>query len=296
MMKAAILTDSTASLTQEEASKENLFIVPLSFTFEDGEVQMDSNDPKVIFDFYSRLKTAQSLPKSSQPSPTVYLETLDKIKKEGYDTVFAIHLSSQLSGTYQSALSYGKDYQKDLAVYVIDSKASTLPLGSQVLTALEMVDKGYSVDEILEKLHYMADETAIYIAISDIQNLVKGGRLNSGMGFLASALKITPMLMLKNGKLEVLGKVRTQKRAIIRLKHYLLEEAEKYEDFELALVDSYASITEDFLKELRSVFPNKKIRTGTITPVLGVYSGNNALACAVIPKFNFVNQLYTLNF
>lgn len=290
-MKAAIITDSTASLTPEETKAENLFVIPLSFLFSDGEIQFDSNDPHFIESFYTRLKNEKEQPKTSQPSPDRYLKVLEEIISKGYDTVFAIHMSSKLSGTFQLATLLSHDVEDRLKMYVLDSKSISIPMGSQVRVALEMVEKNYNAEAILEKLTYMADETNIFISIPDIKNLVKGGRLNAGVGLIASALKIVPILAIQNGEVTILEKVRTEKKSIARLKEHLLEQAKKYnQKFEVIVADSMASTRDTFISQLHDLFPDQPLRSGYLTPVIGVYGGIGVLGCALVPTFDLTPQ------
>lgn len=147
-MSIAVVTDSTAYLSPEERKKYNIFMIPLSVTLEDGvyeeEIEIQAQE------FYDKVRNSKVFPKTSQPPIGKFVELFETLAKD-YDEVICIHLSSGISGTFQSALQAGSMVE-GIVVHGFDSEISCAPQGYYAIQAAKMAQEGKSSSEILEKL------------------------------------------------------------------------------------------------------------------------------------------------
>ena len=209
-----ILTDSSADFTPSEAAHLNLEVVPLSVTFEDGSVYRDGLDltPE---EFYTRLAACNKLPTTSQPSPDCFLPHFEEAKAAG-DVTIAILLSSELSGTIQSAqiAAQAAEYHDLL---VVDSRNATLGLKMLVQMALDLRDQGASPAQIINALEDALDRLRLLAVVDDLKYFRKGGRLPAAAAFAGAVMGIKPVVTLLDGKVSLAGKARGLPGAYVAL-------------------------------------------------------------------------------
>lgn len=215
-MSFKIVVDSSSDIPKELAAKLGITIVPMPVTI-DGQTYREGVD---IFPdrFYRDFKTYQELPKTSQPNPNDLKEAYEKILAEGND-VIAIHLSSGLSSTYQSAVVVRESCSSPERIHIIDSLGASLGFGLQAILAAELFrdeqpDTLQAVDQILE----LRDKMRYVFTIDTLEYLVKGGRASKTAGFVGGLLDVKPILHFSpEGKIEVFNKVRSRKSAVRKL-------------------------------------------------------------------------------
>lgn len=209
-----ILTDSTADILPHEAARLQLELVPLQVNFENGETCRDGLD-LTPDEFYARLVQCNKLPTTSQPSPELFMEHFEAAKQAG-DEVIAILLSSQISGTLQSAqiAAQAVGYNK---IYLIDSLNATL--GEQLLVrlALRLRAEGAPAGQIVETLEREKHNVRLLAVVDDLKYFRKGGRLSGAEAFAGSVLGIKPVVAVKDGKVGLVGKARGMPGAYVAL-------------------------------------------------------------------------------
>ena len=284
MMKSAILVDSTSTLTDELLNNPDIYQVNLQVTSPDGTVFTDTSDKSNIIEFYNKLQSSDDLPTTSQPEPGQFIEQLTKIKEQGYDQVFFIHLSKELSGTMQTAQMMAKEFEDDFDSCFIDSQSTSVIMKELVEKCLVLLEKGYDADTIVEKLNWVAEETKVFVAIENLENLIKGGRLSRTSGMIGNLLKIKPILLLDK-TVEVYEKVRTSKRMIKRMRELIDEEYERFNgdcDFFFAHGNVEDEIL-DLMNQVKEKYPEQKYYQDLLTPILGTHGGTGCKGIAVIP-------------
>ena len=209
-MTVRIITDSTTDVTPAAARQLNLGVVPLKVLF--GQEEYRDGIDLTMEEFYTKLTSNDQLPTTSQPSPNDFLTEFEKAKAAGEEIV-VLTLSSQLSGTYQSA-QLAKDYCEYEPIYIVDSLSATI--GTQLLLreAIRLRDAGQSASQIAQQLEQLKERVTILAAVDTLEYLVKGGRLSKAAGFAGSLLGIHPMITLAEGKISVLGKARGKKATL----------------------------------------------------------------------------------
>ena len=223
MSKIRIVTDSTADLSQELVERYQIKVVPLDVLIE-GTAYKDKID-LTNEEFYGILRSMKDLPTTSQPSPAVVADVYRELAAEGAEHIISIHISSDLSGTYQSSVLAAGMVEQEVAVHNFDSRSATMGLGLVVLSAARMVEEGHSVEEILDSVKVIIQKLDLYFLLDSLDNLHKGGRIGKASHLFGSLLNIKPVLNLSNGVISAYEKVRGNKdnKALERLIAILAE-------------------------------------------------------------------------
>ncbi|HAQ08647.1 MAG TPA: fatty acid-binding protein DegV [Bacillus bacterium] len=209
MNKIKIVTDSTCDLSAEMIEKLDITVVPLSISI-NGETYLDKVDltPE---EFILKMKSSSELPKSSQPAAGAFLKVYDELGGQGYD-VISIHMSGGMSGTVRSAESAAQ--MTTANVRVVDSRFISKGLGFQVLEAAYLAAEGKTVDQILERLNIVREQTRLFVVVDTLENLVKGGRIGKGRALIGSLLNIKPIASLEGGEYSPVSKARSHSQVV----------------------------------------------------------------------------------
>lgn len=274
-MSIAIVTDSTAYLTPEQYKEEGIYRIPLSVIM-DNKVYKEEEDISAA-EFFDQTRNVKRLPTSSQPTVGDFYSLYERLGKE-YDAIISIHLSSKISGTYQNASSVANSME-NIQVYPYDSGVTCAAQGFLALKAAEMAQAGASVEEILQVLNQMREESDTYFVVDNLTNLVKGGRLSQTAGTVGTLLKIKPVLYFKDKKIDVYDKIRTKKKSLKRIEE-LFEEAVQNTPYPLQASIVHANSPEEgaeWKKKLEKTYPSVKFDLSYFGPVIGVHVGEKAL-------------------
>lgn len=274
MKKIKIVTDSTVDLPKEDLDKLNLTIVPLSVTV-DGKSYIDGVDITAS-EYVDMLKKSHEIPQSSQPSVGSFLEVYNKLGEDG-SQILSIHMTSGMSGTYTSAQTAAD--MSDSDVTVVDSKFISSALSFQVLEACKMAEEGASLEEILDRLENVRNNTSLYIMVDTLDYLVKGGRIGRGTGLVGSLLKIKPMASLQDGVYTPVSKVRSHLQALKFFSKKFEEETvgKVVKGIGIAQVEAkeLATQVKDTLLEMTDFTDVKIVDT---TPIISTHTGPGAIA------------------
>lgn len=280
-MKIAVVTDSTAVITDEMKHNERLRVLKVPVMI-DGEPQFDVAPGE----FYKRLKNAKEFPTTSQPSMGEAEEIYQELADEGYDAVISIHISSGISGFYQNLVGEAKLIES-IKVIPFDSRSTSLPMGVMVETALRLIERGDSLDQVMEALEKMRQYQCIYLVVDDLHHLVRSGRLSNGSALIGSLLKIKPVLRFdEHGDIVVFEKIRTAKKAYRRVEDLVIEEKNYYEAHGLKPIlgiahadyEDKAFELADHLSE-RSGLPVRVVDLGT---VIGTHTGAKTIGMGIM--------------
>ncbi|MDQ0159665.1 DegV family protein [Alkalibacillus salilacus] len=273
-MKIAVLTDSTSYIPQEERDKWNIFMVPLSVTFEQ-ETYRELIDITTS-EFYNKVREAKELPKTSQPAVGDFVSIFEEIAQD-YDAVISVHLSSGISGTYQAAMSAG-DMVDNLEVYPFDSEISCMVQGFYALEAAKMTHEGAPVDAIMERLHEMKNSSRAYFMVDDLSHLARGGRLTGAQAMVGSLLQVKPLLHFEDTKIVPFEKIRTSKKAYKRMENLLAEDAKNAEQLRAVVIHAEREeLAQNWMDELDSKFPNVEFSLSYFGPVIGTHLGEGGI-------------------
>ncbi|MTI96502.1 MAG: DegV family protein [Firmicutes bacterium] len=276
MSKLVIVVDSACDLPAELCEELSLQIVPLYVnwsgkTFKD-RVELDTDS------FYPRLLSESELPQTSQPTPGDFVSVFEELLDQGKD-ILCLTISSQLSGTYQSAVAAKQQLEGQGTIEVIDTLAASVGQGLLAVEAASLASEGKELPEIVEAVTEKRDRLRSIFTIDTLENLVRGGRLSKLQGGLGTLLDIKPVLHLEAGKIMPLTKVRSRKRALALLDTELEKQGVNLQ----GQVMGVSHVREPELAKqkadlLREKYGAKDVIIGEIGSVIGTHTGQGCVA------------------
>ena len=276
-MTVRIVTDSVADLPPQVVEELGITVIPLNVRFGE-EVYRDGID-LTTEQFYERLVHSKVLPVTSVPTPASFAEAYDRLAEET-DEIVAIILSAKLSGTYEVARQSIGLMKRKCRVEVVDSQWAVMAEGFLVIAAAKAAQAGASLEEALEVVRSNIPRVDFRAAFDTMEYLRRGGRIGAAQAFLGSALRINPIIGLKDGVVEPAGRTRSRSKAI----DHLYQFAASYSRIgELAVEEAACPDDADLLvKRLSAKFPEKRIYRSKTTPVIGTHTGPGLLLVAVM--------------
>jgi DegV family protein with EDD domain len=283
--KIAIVTDSTAYIPKENLRDLPVFTIPLHVIWGDDMYRDNVDITQNVF--YERLGSSKTMPSTSQPSPQEFVELYKTVAKD-YDEILSIHISSQLSGTFDSAIQ-AKKILSGLKIEVIDSKSTSMGLGFLVLMAARNAQAGDNLQKCKELIESARDKVKIFFVLRTLEFLKRGGRIGSASALLGTALNLKPILMVEDGVIKPFAKVRTMQKALSRLVEILSENIQERTPIHLGIIQAEAENDALFLqKEIENKLSKKDVSEMIITgisPVIGTHTGPGAVGiCFVTEK------------
>lgn len=279
-MSVKIIVDSTTDLLP--SIREQVTVVPLTVCF--GQEEFTDGVTITHEQFYEKLVECDVLPTTSQASPAAFIRVLSETLAPG-DSALILTLSSELSGTYQSAVIAAGEFEE---VFVVDS--SSVAIGTGILTeyALECVKKGMSAKEIAEKIERKKKDVCVIAMLDTLEYLKKGGRISSTAAFAGGILNIKPVVNIENGRINILGKARGSKQG----NNLLIQEIQKAGgiDFKLPILLGYTGLTDvllqKYIKDSRLLWEDaaESLRYTSIGSVVGTHTGPGVIAAAFFRK------------
>jgi DegV family protein with EDD domain len=278
--RVAIVTDSTAYLPDEVVQEHGIRVVPLQVVIGGTSYDEGSGVSSATVAEALRAWTPVS---TSRPGPFAFLSVYERAAEEGHTSVVSLHLSSDMSGTYESAVMGARD--APIPVRVVDSRSLGMGLGFAVVTAAELAASGATLDEVAAAAQKRVAAASAVFYVDTLEYLRRGGRIGAAAAFLGSALAIKPLLHLVDGHIEPLEKVRTSARAIARLEELAVERAGEgpvdVAVHHLANADRAAALAE----RLRGRLPHLgHLHVSEVGAVVGAHVGPGMLAVVVSPR------------
>ncbi len=207
-----IITDSTADLTKELYKQMDIGMVPL--TIQLGERKWrDYLDMKPEA-YFNILKASTDFPTTSQPSPQDFIDAYAPFVEKN-EPILSIHISSRLSGTYQSAC-LARTRFPDARIEVIDSRQASLGLALIIHCCVEKIHAGLSFEDIVTYAGELSEKVETYFSVDSLEYLQRGGRIGKAQAFLGTLMKIKPLLKLVEGAIHPVEKIRTTERLLNR--------------------------------------------------------------------------------
>ena len=278
-MTVRIVTDSTVDLPAEQAAAAGVTIVPLTVFFGDeaylDAVELDNAG------FYRKLQASKALPTTSQPSPAKFQEAYTRLIEEGADGILSIHLSSKLSGTYQSAYNASQSLPEDVKkvpIEVVDSLSISAGMSRAVLHAAEEARTGLSLEEI--KAHAVDElaRTRILAVLDTLEYVRRGGRIGAAGALLGNMLSVKPIISLKDGAVIPVERPRTRSKAFTRIAE-LVSDMAPIEAISIA--ESNEEVGQQLAETVKSTFSGEVPRY-KLGAALGTHTGPGTVAVAVV--------------
>lgn len=279
-MKVAFVTDTGTGRHPEEWDKKGIYCLPLQITC-DGESKDEYT--QITYDEVIQKLHEKKVLKTSLPSLGKIQDCFEELKKEGYDTVFAVPICRGLSGTLDSMEMIAN--QLEMKFVGVDCYCTAVEEGYMIETAKTMYEDGKPLNEIVAKLQEVADSCETVLLCDDLDHMKRGGRLTPMAAALGGLLKIKPILHIgktTNGKVDVLDKVRTMSRAQDRVIKHLKE---------LGMDDSYTYIVahvdalegaKQYANRIEEQIEGAKVKVIDLVSAVGIHTG---LGCLGLQAF-----------
>lgn len=274
MTKIKIVTDSSITIEPQVVEDLEITIVPLSVMV-DGVVYSDADLKEG--EFLRLMQSSKNLPKTSQPPVGVFAEVFERLGEHA-DKIISIHMSHALSGTVEAARQGATLSNVD--VTVIDSSFTDQALKFQVVEAAKLAKAGADLEDILAKIEEVREKTELYIGVSTLENLVKGGRIGRVTGLLSSLLNIRVVMQMKQHELQPIVKG----RGVKTFKKWVNDLTVSLKDKKVAEIGiSYAGTAElaNEMKQILQPCVEKTISVLETGSIIQTHTGENAWAILV---------------
>lgn len=296
-MPYQIITDSSCDLSPELIKEKHLHVVPFYVSF-DEENYFKENEEIQVHEFYQKMiDNPEVFPKTSLPSVEDYVEAFTPYVKDGKD-IICICITTKFSGSYNSA-STAKDIiledYPEAKLTVIDATVNTVLQGILVLEAVRMQENGLSYEEVVEGVERIKGTGRIIFTVGNMDYLIHGGRVGKVMKVAVNALKIRPMIILKEGEIFPFGIARSRKKSIQKIiektKSHFEEIGESPDDYEIVIGYGYdyeeaVEFRQELLDSLKTYSNKSELDIYQIGAMIGVHTGPYPLGIGLIRKYD----------
>jgi DegV family protein with EDD domain len=281
MDQIAIVTDTDSSLPAEVAARHNIRQVPINIHFgqETFRACVDIDDAGL----FARVDRGGDYPTSSAPSPGQFVEAYQAAFDGGAEAIVCFCVSGEVSATYSAAVNAcelfpGRD------ITVVDSRTLTLGQGFMVLEAAEAAAAGASRDEIVARALEVRERTHLYAALSTLKYLAKSGRVDNLTAGVANLLNVKPILTIRDGKLDMLERVRTESKAWQRVIELAVQAAggRPVERMAILHINALQGVGQFKERLCRRLPCPEEMMVAELTPGLSIYGGNGFVGVALV--------------
>ncbi|MCX7911743.1 MAG: DegV family protein [Dehalococcoidales bacterium] len=276
-MAVRVVTDTLSDITADVAEEFGITVVPLYVRF--GNETFRDRIDITSEEFYRRLTTEPVLPTTTQPTPLDFANVYNTLAQET-DEILVVTISSKMSGTYQSALQAKEMVKGKCRIEVIDSQLVAMGMGLIVISVAKAARAGARLDELASMVRRAIPRSHVIAYFDTLKYLAKGGRIGKAQGLLGSVLSVKPILTVKDGEMAPLTRVRSLSAGL----DYIYNVAASYTNVE-GLAVEHATTPKDadvLAARVSSLFPKHRIFRAVISPVIGTYSGPNAMALTIL--------------
>ncbi len=283
--RTVIVTDSTASLPVEVAAERGIVVVPLQVVV--GASVYDEGTPDgATPELVAEALKAWTPVSTSRPTPAAFGEVYERAAREGATAVLSIHLSGDMSGTFESAQLAARD--ASVRVVTLDTRQVGVAIGFAALAAADVLDAGGSVDEAADAARSRAADSSSLFYVDTLEYLRRGGRIGAAAALFGGALAVKPLLQIEDGRVATLEKVRTATRALGRLEELAVQAAgDRQVDVcvaHLASPERAGQLAEALSDRLAENLGGRELWCGELGAVLGAHVGPGMLAVCVAPR------------
>ena len=284
MPSTAVVADTTSYLPPELLAKHDVHLVSLYVGIE-GEQERES-DVKDLHDFYERLRISDQTVTTSQPSVGDFIAVYEPLLAEGREIV-SIHLSSGISGTYESAMQARERLTADgkggERIVICDSRTGAGGMGLMILAAARSAEQGENAAQAGERAQAARDKLKIWFAVDTLDYLRRGGRIGAARAWIGTTLKIKPILTLEE-EITPVERVRTRSRAFERMLDYARQRHEAGADGWVVQHVQDPESAARLVEAAKPIFGCDPVFTSEVGPVIGAHVGPGLLGVGGVPK------------
>lgn len=282
-MTIKIITDSTSYIPVKIKEELDIESISLSVSFETETYDEEEIDNNV---FYDKMDASNDIPISSQPNINDIYRCFEKNVLKG-NSIIGIFISSQMSGTYNTALIAKNmilEKYKDATIEIVDSKTNCMQLGFIVINAAREAKQGKNMENILNRINSVKNSSRFIFIPDNLDYLKKGGRIGGAAALIGNILKIHPVLTVMDGKTTVLSKVRTKAKAIDFIVEKFIEDINIKELGEVIVHHINDEIKGRELAKRIEEITGKAVDVYPIGPVIGLHVGPKAIGIVYYTK------------
>jgi DegV family protein with EDD domain len=272
----AIVLDSTADFPEAHDRFANIRDVPLYVRF--GEESLRDNVEISSSEFYDRLAASPSLPTTSQPTPQDFLAAYEELLASGYERIYSIHLSSKLSGTFQSALLAAGEFG-GADVVVIDSETASLACAMLALAIERRLARGTTDEEIEALVTRFRHDVGVVFTVATLEYLQRGGRIGRAQALAGTLLNVKPILAIQAGEVVPVARVRGRQKALEEFARVFTEATRDAPGLRVSIAHANAPewvpVISDFVERLRPQAAVELVET--LGAVVGTHAGPGAV-------------------
>jgi DegV family protein with EDD domain len=282
-MPVVVVTDSTASLPPEVAADHGIVVVPLQVVigadvYDEGS---EGATPELVAAALKEFRPVST----SRPTPAALLDVYQRVASEGATEIVSVHLSSDMSGTFESAQLAARE--SPIPVVAVDSRQVGVATGYAALSAAAVAAAGGSAEDAAKAARARAEASFSLFYVDTLEYLRRGGRMGAASALIGGALAVKPLLQIQDGKVFGLERVRTSSRALARLEELAVQAAGDHQVeacvAHLASPDRAAQLTEHLTTRLAANLSGRDVWCGELGAVLGAHVGPGMLAVCVAP-------------
>ena len=284
MPRVVVVTDSTASLPADVAQARGIHVVPLQVVI--GAKVLDEGPDGATPDVVAQALRDFVPVSTSRPAPALFAELYRSLEADGVDEIVSIHLSGEMSGTFESAQLAALEVE--LPVHVVDSGQVGIATGYAALTAADVLDAGGTGQEAAEAALARGEAASSLFYVDTLEYLRRGGRIGAAAAIVGSALSVKPLLEIADGRVVPRERVRTASRALARLADLAVEIAgDRAVDVSvahLANADRADDLARALTERLAEGLEGREVMCGELGAVLGAHVGPGMVAVCVAPR------------
>ena len=277
-MSVGIVTDSTCYLPAEVVAELGIEVVPLQVI--SNGVAFNEVGGISVDEVAASLRAGKSVT-TSRPNPDVFVEAFQKLHRNGHESVVSVHLSSELSGTYESAVLASR--KVDFPVDVVDSRGIAMMLGFAVQAGAQLANSGGSRSEVLELIKRKCAGASIIFYVDSLEFLERGGRITAMQARMGASMNLKPLLHMINGKVEQQELVRSSEKSIARMIEIVVAAARIKSEIAIHHVEAL-EVANGVAKQLKDLTGVASISVTSAGAVVGTHVGPGALAVVVSPQ------------
>ena len=278
MSNVAIVTDSTSDMSRETTNRLKIKVVPLTVIFGE-ESFLDDGKEITTGEFYKKIRSAEKLPTTTQPTPKDFIEIYTEILKDS-ESIISIHISKKMSGTINST-ELAKKEMPGKDIEIVDSDLVSYPLGFIVVKAAKLALEGKTKEEILREVYNLKTKIKVLFVPSTLEYLKKGGRIGKAKGLIASLLEIKPILTIHDGEVSQFKTTRRWNQAKTELINSMETMVKNPQNLIVAVGDSDSKEEgAEMYERLKETFNPKEISRFDIGAVVGTHLGPGGLCIA----------------
>ena len=266
-MGVRVVSDSACDLPPALCDELGIEIVPLTIRF--GADELVDRVELSTAAFWERLARSTVLPETAAPSVGAFESKFRELHESGADGIVCINLSSRMSATMQSAQIAAKALDGVCPISVIDSKSASMGIGMLCIEAVNRAREGADLDTVVAAVENARERGHLLFTVDTLEYLRKGGRIGGAQAMLGSMLSIKPVITVKDGAVEPVGKVRTRSKAL----RFVVDKVKERPVESLCVLHAQAPDVQEFIAMLEPIVPMREIVVGEIGPVVGVHTG-----------------------